>query len=39
MLMLDRMAEVSNYHGEAIPQGNFSTYGHYSECFPFISQA
>lgn len=25
------MNEASNYHGEVIPQGNFESYGHYSE--------
>uniref|UniRef100_A0A8H7NJE0 SCP domain-containing protein n=1 Tax=Bionectria ochroleuca TaxID=29856 RepID=A0A8H7NJE0_BIOOC len=24
--------EVSNYHGEAIPKGNFQAYGHYTQC-------
>jgi pathogenesis-related protein 1 len=25
------MNEASDYHGEVIPQGNFESYGHYSE--------
>ncbi|KAH7021338.1 CAP domain-containing protein [Microdochium trichocladiopsis] len=26
------LAEESNYHGEAIPEGNFAAYGHYTQC-------
>ncbi|KAI1848453.1 hypothetical protein JX265_008765 [Neoarthrinium moseri] len=26
------MNEKSNYHGEVIPQGNFASYGHYTQC-------
>lgn len=26
------MAEQSNYHGEVIPQGDFASYGHYTQC-------
>ncbi|KAJ3530382.1 hypothetical protein NM208_g9351 [Fusarium decemcellulare] len=26
------LAEAKNYHGETIPQGNFSDYGHYTQC-------
>jgi len=26
------MAEFPNYHGEAIPQGDFAGYGHYTQC-------
>jgi hypothetical protein len=28
------MNEVSLYHGENIPQGDFSAYGHYSKLLP-----
>jgi len=28
------MNEAPSYHGEVIPQGDFSAYGHYSECLP-----